>query len=286
VARTAHDLKWPDLVWCHFSRPRFGQFDERVAAAAQAGYAGIGLYAYEWQRLRQKEGRSAADIRSQVEDHGLAVAEIEALKGWSGPGGQPTEECRQFEEIAFEMADELGCRYLQAVGPVEGTAAEVADAFGALCDRAAAHDLLVGIEFLPFTNIRDADEARAIIEAADRPNGGYCVDIWHHKRGANDEGMLRALGGDRVFCIQMDDGTMVPATDDYRDDCLVNRVPPGDGEFDCAGFIRLMAGMGATCPISLEVCSAELWEAPIDEAARRAADGMRAVLAEAGVAHR
>ena len=51
------------------------------------------------------------------------------------------------------MADELGCRYLQAVGPYEGTLSEAAEGFGALCDRAGAHGLLVGVEFLPFTNV-------------------------------------------------------------------------------------------------------------------------------------
>ena len=70
------------------------------------------------------------------------------------------------------MADEFGCRYLQAVGPYEGTLADAAPAFAALCDRAAAHGLLVGVEFLPFTNIRTAAEAKELLDATDRPNGG------------------------------------------------------------------------------------------------------------------
>ena len=63
--KSARDLHFPDLVWSHFSRPRFGQFDERVAAAAAAGYAGIGLYVYEYARLRDEEGRSTAWSRGQ-----------------------------------------------------------------------------------------------------------------------------------------------------------------------------------------------------------------------------
>jgi sugar phosphate isomerase/epimerase len=82
----------------------------------------------------------------------------------------------------------------------------------------------------------------------------------------------------------MNDGTIEPAMDDYYVDCLQSRVPPGEGEFDCVGFVQLLDGMGVRAPIAVEVCSAELWEAPVDEAARRAADGMRAVLAAAGVA--
>ena len=61
--RTARELAWPDLIWSHFSRPRFGDFDERVAAASAAGFDGIGLYSPEYRRLRDEEGRSAADLR-------------------------------------------------------------------------------------------------------------------------------------------------------------------------------------------------------------------------------
>jgi sugar phosphate isomerase/epimerase len=283
VALTAHDLTWPDLIWSHFSRPRYGAFDERLAAAAAAGFLGIGLYAPEYQRLRQEEGRSAKDIRTQLEDHGLVVAEIEALRGWSSPPGTASADCLAFEEVAYEMADELGCRYLQAVGPYEGTLSEAAEGFGALCDRAGAHGLLVGVEFLPFTNVRTAADAKALIDAADRPNGGCCVDIWHHKRGADDEQQIRDLTAERIMNVQMDDGPLTPTIDDYREDCLTYRVPPGEGDFDCVGFVRLLDDIGVQCPIAVEVCSAELWAAPAEEAARRAAEGMRAVLAEAGV---
>ena len=284
MPRTAHDLTWPDLIWSHFSRPRFGGFDERVAAAAEAGFDAVGLYALEDQRMREEEGRSAVDIRALVEDHGLVVAEIEVVRGWSDPPGEASQQCTSLEEIAYEMADELGCRYLQAVGPYEGTVEDAARGFAALCDRAAAHDLVVGIEFLPFTNIKTAADVEEILDLADRPNAGCCVDIWHHVRGANDEELIRALGGERIAAVQMNDGTIEPAMDDYYVDCLQSRVPPGEGEFDCVGFVQLLDGLGVRAPIAVEVCSAELWEAPVDEAARRAADGMRAVLAAAGVA--
>ena len=278
--KAARELQWPDLVWSHFSRPRFGDFDERVSAAAAAGFAGIGLFAPEYERLRDEEGRSAKDIGRQLEDHGLVLAEIETVHGWAS-SGEAADECRRREALAYELADELGVRYLQAIGPYEGTISEAATAFGELCDRAAAHGLLVGIEWLPYTNIATAADARAIVEAADRPNGGYCADIWHHRRGADDDSMITALPADRVFAVQMNDGPRRPQLDDYKRDCLANRVPPGEGELDCADFVRLLQSVGVRAPISLEVCSTELWAAPAPEAATRAADAMRAVLAEA-----
>jgi sugar phosphate isomerase/epimerase len=283
MARTAPELAWPDLVWDHFSRPRFGGFDERVAAAADAGFAGIGLFVEEYARLRDEEGRTPGDIKAQLNDHGLVLSDIETVRGWADDDGQPSEQCRRLEGLAYEMADEIGARYMQAIGSYPGTLDQAAAAFGALCDRAAEHELLVGIEWLPFTNIATAADAQSIVERAGRPNGGYCADIWHHRRGANDDEMIRALEPERVFAIQMNDGPMRPDLDDYKEDCMLFRVSPGEGEFDAVAFVRILAEMGVQSPISLEVCSSQLWDAAAADAARLAADGMRRVLAAAGV---
>ena len=280
---SARDLGNEDLILSHFSLARHGSFEARLEAAASAGFAGIGLFALEYQRLRDEEGVSARQIRTQLEALGLVLAEIEVVRGWAS-SGESAAQARYLEGLAFEMADEFGSRYLQAIGPYEGSVDEAATGFAGLCDRAAEHDLLVGIEFLPFTNIVTAADALAIVSAADCDNAGLCVDIWHHKRGANDEAMVAALPPEKVFAIQMSDGPLVPELDDYYQDCLDNRVPPGDGEFDVAGFIALLDGMGVDAPISLEVCSAELRAGPPAVAARLAADGMRRVLTAARAA--
>ena len=57
IERHPSSLRWPDLVWSHFSRPRFDDFDGRVRAAAAAGFAGIGLYTQAYGRMRD-EGRT------------------------------------------------------------------------------------------------------------------------------------------------------------------------------------------------------------------------------------
>jgi sugar phosphate isomerase/epimerase len=281
--RDARQLRFPDLVWSHFSRPRYGGFDDRVAAAARAGMAGIGLYVFEYARLRHEERRSPADLRAVLADSGVVLSDVEVVSGWWAPEGDHAERCRRVEALAYEMADELGARYLQAIGPYDCGIDQAATGFARLCDRAAEHGMLVGIEWLPYTNIATAADAQAIVLAADRPNGGYCADIWHHARGANDLSMVRALEADRIFAIQLNDGAVAPELDDYKADCLTNRLPPGDGEFDCVGFVRALSEMGVEAPISLEVCSTKLWDAPADIAAKAAADGTRRVLRAAGI---
>jgi sugar phosphate isomerase/epimerase len=178
------------------------------------------------------------------------------------------------EAVAFSMADEFECRYLQVIGPAGGDPADAARAFGALCDRAADHGLVVGLEFLPFTDIVSVHDARRIVEAAGRANGGICVDIWHHERGARDLAGIAALPGEMISGIQINDGTIEPEDPDYYADCLAHRVAPGAGEFDVRGFVDTVRATGCAVPMSVEVCSAAGWAAP-DEHVAAVARGAR-----------
>lgn len=281
--KAASDLAFPDLVWSHFSRPRFGEFDERVAAAGNAGMQGIGLYIPEYQRLIEEEGRTPAAIRAVLEANGVVLSDIEVARDWWATSGPKRQAAQQQQTLAFEMADEFGVRYLQAIGPYECGLEQAIEQFALLCDRAAEHGLLVGIEWLPFTNIRDARDAAAIVEGAERPNGGYCIDIWHHIRGSNDVSMIQELDPTRVFAVQVNDGTVQPVEADYKADCLANRLPPGQGEFDVAGFLTMLLKMGVSAPLSLEVCSTELWSSSAESAALKSADAMRLVLNQVGL---
>ena len=277
--RSAREFDGSDLVLSYFSLDRRHPMEDRIAAAGAAGFSGIGLYIGEYQRL-QAEGLADGWLDEVLAEHDQCIAEIEVVRGWA-QHGTAYDECLAMEASAWEMADRWGCRYLQAIGPYDGTITDAGNAYGALCDRAAEHGLVVGLEFLPFTNIVSGADALRIVEQADRANAGVCVDIWHHARGANDIAMIRAIGGARVTGVQMNDGTRVPANPDYLQDCLRNRVPPGQGEFDAAEFVRELIGMGVDLPWALEVCQDDVWGQPATPHVTQCADGMRSVLATA-----
>jgi sugar phosphate isomerase/epimerase len=276
VRRSAYQLGPEDLVLSHFSLAREHPIDDRVALAAANGFAGIGLWVGQYRQL-EASGDAPGRLRDLLDEHQLVLAEIEVVRGLGrdGPGG---DGAAAEEEVAWRMADAFGCRYLQAIGPADAPVDDAARAFGALCDRAADHGLAVGIEFLPFTDIVSVNDARAIAEAADRANGGICVDIWHHERGVDDLAAIAALPAELIQCVQMNDGPKVPDDPDYYTDCLSNRVPTGDGEFDVAGFIAALRAAGSTVNWSPEVCSTWGWAHPAEHVAR-IADGMRRALA-------
>ena len=260
-----------DLVLSHFTLGRAYPIEGRIEAAVAGGYSAIGLYVREVERV------DLGRLGDLLDEARLQLSDLEVVAGWgSGPAA--------LEHHAFALADRFGGRCLQAVGPYDGTIDDAGRSFGRLCDRAADHGLVVALEPLPFTNIPDIATALEVVERAGRPNGGLCVDIWHHTRVGEDRAVLRALPPERIHCVQISDGPLAPPTPDladYKDDCLRHRVPPGEGEMDAVGVVAALLDAGATVPWSVEVCSESVTEANGVEHARRCADGTRSVLAAA-----
>jgi sugar phosphate isomerase/epimerase len=270
------ELDGNDLVLSHFSLDRYHPIEDRVRAASAAGFDSIGLYIEHYRQLAD-EGYAPEQLKELLTEHDLTLSEIDVLRSWATDAAT-SDDYLAMEATAWEMADRFDCRYIQAIGPYDGTIENCGQAFGALCDRAADHGLVVGLEFLPFTNIYDANDGMRVVEAADRDNGGLCVDIWHHTRGSNDLDQIRAIPGDKVMCIQMNDGPNGQQLDDYVQDCLRTRVPTGEGTFDVAGFVGALIDLGANVPWSMEVCNDAVWGQPATAHCIAIADAMRSTL--------
>jgi sugar phosphate isomerase/epimerase len=267
-----------DLVWDHFSRPRFDDLPARIRAARLAGFAAIGLYIGQWEQIRSSPVDLEA-IDAALAETGIGIANIEVARGWASPD-TADENCTKLELLAYEMATRFNCRYLQVIGDYTGSLAEAARGFAGLCDRAGEQGLLVGLEWVPqMTNIEDCATALQIVLEADRPNGGLCVDSWHLVRSTNRVEDLLAIPGEKVLATQWNDGPIAPQDTDYKRDCLSNRLPPGEGEFDLVDMIRALDSIGSTAPLGLEVPSTALWGGSVEDAANHAATAMRQVVA-------
>ncbi|HEY8514641.1 MAG TPA: sugar phosphate isomerase/epimerase [Candidatus Binatia bacterium] len=256
-------------------------FRERVAAARAGGFAAISVRVRDVVRAREQEGLTDDDLRALLDEHGLVVAEMEALGDWR-PGAQLGRRQVRADEM-LALAQALGARSISVVdGPGEPLPVEAAAAaFAALCDRAAALDLLLHLEFWPGSRVDLATAAR-IVEAADRPNGGILVDAWHLARTAGGRELLRTVPGGRILALQLCDSPLVDGPEpDYMSATLERRLLPGEGELDLVGLLRELDAAGCAAPISVEVWSKELAARPPLEVARRAGDAMCAVLARA-----
>ncbi len=277
-----------DLVLCAGTLPRDVSFRERVAAASAGGFQGISLWGRDYGRAR-REGLTDADLRALLDDHGLSVGEIDPAWWWL-PGASdivipPEADAEEVfgygEQDLFDIAETFGARSLNAVDVFGGdwSIAAATEAFAGLCDRAIERGLLVHIEWLPWSRIPDVATAWEIVRDADRPNGGIAVDAWHYVRSGADEATLRAIPGERILGLQLDDGPLAPEAN-LVEATLHERLLPGEGEFDLGALMTALRACGAVAPIGVEVFSDELHALGATEAARRAGDATRRLLAQ------
>jgi len=278
-----------DLVLCSGTLPRGVPFRERLAAAAAGGFAGISLWGRDYRGARD-EGLTDADMRALLAEHGLAIGELDPAWWWLPGADQafpaeadPEDVFCYGEGDLFAIADALGARSLNAVDVFGGdwSIDDAAEAFAALCDRAAEHGLVVHLEFLPWSRIPDVATAWEIVRRAGRASGGIAVDAWHFFRSGADGEALRDVPGSHVLGIQLDDGPTA-AEANLIEATLHERRLPGAGEFDLAGLVGILADIGAQAPVGVEVFSDDLHSLPPVEAARQAGDATRRVLTEGG----
>ena len=270
-----------DLVLCPGTVPK-ATFRARAAAAAAGGFSGIGLWLPHRERAHA-EALSDADMRAILSDHALVVTDVEAITDFGAcfrGGAVAAREPTPHERLAYDVASAVGATTITVVeGPGDPIPMEPAtEAFALLCDRAAAHGLEVAIEFWVHSAI-DARRAAAIVTGAARNNGGLLVDTWHAHHDPHAGDVLRAVSGDAVKSVQVSD--VGEASADYFAATMHTRRLPGDGAADLASWVRRLDSAGSRMPLGVEVLSDALHALAPEEAARRAGDAMRALLARA-----
>lgn len=262
--------------------PSRHSFAARVAAAAHAGYAGIGLLAGDYEAQRDA-GLTDTDMLGILADHGMRVEEIEFLYHWAYSDERGAFS-RRLEETLFHMADVFRPHHLSMgeVAPPDQLPSHevVVERFAALCDRAAARDITLAFEFLPWTGVPDAARCWDILRAADRPNGRMILDVWHHFRGADDDAQIRLVPSDRIVALALSDGAAT-VIGDLIEDTTEHRLLPGEGVFDLERVIRLVDDMGCDIPVIAEVLSRRQAGLPVDLAAVTAYKATRRLLAAA-----
>ena len=271
-----------DLVLCCGTVQRAG-FRELVEVASAHGFRGISLQPHLYRRARQS-GLSDYDLRHLLDDHGVEIAELDALGSWlpggPAPEGLPEGMARAMLETSaedfFRIADAVGGRSLNAgqlfPGPFDEERA--AESLASVCEGAAGSGLLVSLEFFPWSDIATPEAALRLVEATGQANAGLMVDSWHVFRGPSDTAALEAVPGERIVGVQLNDAPKEPAPVILQETLEARRLP-GDGDIDLVGLVRTLDRQGSRAPLGAEVYASDLAARPADEAARLAGDAMR-----------
>ncbi len=252
---------------------------ELATAAVAAGFAAITLTP----ELFVRSGGDAAGLRRQVEDTGARVTFVDGLVT-ALPGTPPDPSLPTLEDC-IHIAHETGAGAINLVH-VRGVATPVsalADAFGRACDRAAADDLRLAIEFLPGTGIPDLPTAAAIVRGADASNGSVLLDTWHFARGGGTLADLDRDTASLIGALQVSDRS--PEQDDEPYVPRRGRKVPGDGALPLVEIVDRVLSAHPDLPVGAEVLSDEIDELGLFDGTRRIAAAMHTLLDQSRKSH-
>lgn len=255
-----------------------------LRCAAGAGFTGVTLNTALYEDALAT-GLGPADVRALLDDLGLRVTDIDPHFNWlpesvTLPGDDIIARCtRASEREIFDLAHAVGTDLVNAPPglAMPESEQETIDAFGTLCDRAAAEGLRVSLEFMPFTPVANLATALRIVSIAGRDNGGIMFDCWHHHRGGGTAGDLLLVPGSMLFAVQLDDALPEPMAD-VMEETLNYRLLPGEGCIDLAGYVAALLTIGATPVYDVEVFKDALRSESAQERARQLFEACQAVL--------
>jgi 4-hydroxyphenylpyruvate dioxygenase len=234
-------------------------------------------------------GLNAADLKMIAADHGVTINHLDPLAKWapiSNPGPDSGFEDTTYidfpENEFFAIAEALECRAFGAIGSYpKGTYSlnEEIDLFGSLCERALQRGLSVSLEFIPFLGIDSLAAAWNIISGVNMPNAGILFDTWHYFRSGSSAELLGTIPGERIFCVQLNDGDAeLPPGVSLFEDCTSRRTLPGKGAFEVRDTVALLRQIGGLNNVGPEIFSLELNALSAEEIALRCRTSMNEVL--------
>ena len=265
---------------------RTKSFEERLKAAHAGNLNRMTIFPLDVKTFTEG-GLSYADMRHMIADSGVKVITLDPFTRWT-PHWQPPEGTSEDdlafvdfdEDTFFRIADELRVDTINLIETFGNdlSVEEGAENFARVCDRARDYGWRVHLEFMPFSSVPDLATAWEIVQLANRDNGGITLDTWHYYRGNPDHELLRTIPGEKIFALQVADADE-EVKGDLQNDLLHFRKAPGEGDFDLATVINILAETGGLNSVGVEVFADAFDELSAVEAGERAGESLRGILA-------
>jgi sugar phosphate isomerase/epimerase len=252
----------------------------RIEAASAAGFSGFGLLSADLPAAEQQYGLGG--IRAMLDDNGIVDLELEGIPYWWDDGPRRAES-DPIRHALLDAAEALGARHIKVTPDGDDAPWDRGLWAAKLAELAAQADGVgtrLGLEFFPWSNIKNLHEGLELIDDAGHDAAGVVIDAWHIERANTPVGDLASVPLHRIIGVELDDadrhvvGTLFEDTVHRRRYC-------GQGCFDLAGLIAALRTAGWTGPWGVEILSDEHRSLPVTEALNRAATTARHQLAGA-----
>src|SRR3954454_158742 len=251
-----------------------GALEEKLEAAARAGFDGIELFEADLlgSPLAPAEGRSKGEAL------GLGIDLSQPFRDFEAVAPEQLERNLRRAEHKLDVMAALGADTMLACSNVSPDAIDddalAAAQLHALAERASARGMRIAYEALAWgTHVSEYDHAWRIVEAADHPALGTCLDSFHVLSRGTSLDAIAAIPAAKLFFLQLADAPHLVM--DVLQWSRHYRCFPGQGGFDLRDFTARVLATGYDGPLSLEVFNDVFRQADPD---RMAVDAMRSLL--------
>ncbi|WP_329222513.1 sugar phosphate isomerase/epimerase and 4-hydroxyphenylpyruvate domain-containing protein [Streptomyces sp. NBC_01485] len=262
-----------------------GSLTEKLTAAARAGFDGVEIFENDL----LASPLTPEEVRARCADLGLTIDLYQPMRDMEAvPAGEFARNLRRARH-KFELMGRLGADTVlvcSSVSPLaEDDDALAAAQLSQLADLAQDFGVRVAYEALAWgRHVSTYDHAWRIVETADHPALGTCLDSFHILSRDSDPKNLEGIEdipGEKIFFLQLADAPLLGM--DVLQWSRHHRCFPGQGGFDVAGLVKHVLCTGYDGPLSLEVFNDVFRQA---EAGPTAVDARRSLLIlqeEAGI---
>jgi 4-hydroxyphenylpyruvate dioxygenase len=251
-----------------------GTLEDKLTAAAAAGFDGVEIFEADL----IASPLSPAEVRERAAELGLTIDLYQPFRDFEAV--EPDQLARNLRraDAKFDAMEQLGATTMLACSNVSRAAIDddalAAEQLRALAERAAARGMRVAYEALAWgRHVNEYDHAWRIVEAADHPALGTCLDSFHILSRGTSLDAIGDIPADKLFFLQLADAPHLVM--DVLQWSRHYRCFPGQGGFDLTGFVSRVLDAGYAGPLSLEVFNDVFRQA---DAGRMAVDAMRSLL--------
>ncbi|GAB3268763.1 bifunctional sugar phosphate isomerase/epimerase/4-hydroxyphenylpyruvate dioxygenase family protein [Arthrobacter pigmenti] len=251
-----------------------GTLEEKMHACAEAGFDGIEIFEQDLVVCP----KSPDEIRRLAAKLGLSLDLYQPFRDFEGVTEEELEANLYRAEAKFQLMRALGMDMILVCSNVGTASVDDDDVAAAQLRRlgllAEQYGIRIAYEALAWGRfVNDFEHACRIVELADLPNVGTCLDSFHILSRNWDPAGIEDIPAGKIFFVQMADAPTMSM--DILSWSRHHRLFPGEGDFELAKFMGHLVRAGYAGPVSLEIFNDVFRQS--DEV-RTAVDGMRSLV--------
>ncbi|WP_017586058.1 sugar phosphate isomerase/epimerase and 4-hydroxyphenylpyruvate domain-containing protein [Nocardiopsis ganjiahuensis] len=252
-----------------------GTLEEKLSAAAEVGFDGVEIFENDL----IASPLAPREIRALAGELGLTIDLYQPFRDFEGVDDTRLAANLRRAEAKFALMVELGVDTLlvcsNATPSAIGDDARSATQLRALAETAEPYGVRVAYEALAWgSHVSTYGHSWRIVEAADHPSLGVCLDSFHILSRDDDPAGIRDIPAEKIFFLQLADAPRMDMN--VLQWSRHHRCFPGQGGFDLTAFTDHVIAAGYRGPLSLEVFN-DVFRASDPD--RTAADALRSLSA-------